>query len=307
MQVHSFHKAGYRVALIVLWLTLLILAVKLWAGWATRSLSLLADALHMFVDSLSVLLSICSIASLRQNKGLEVWGHRKREALAVLLLVAVLGFTGFSLLGVALYQLQALMHNASLLPAVQVDLPLILLLCIVIAVHLCLVLFERYESRVLEIVALRHSANHILYDVWLTIMMLFGLIGVSQGIVWLDSFMAIVLIIMLIPSVWRLLSWQLPSMLYQVVIAPEVLSQMAIKVEGVAECSQIHSKGMLGRQVLVQMYIRLHPEFVNIAHLITDRLENLLRERYGAVQATIYIKKDKPTGIKKRKNAGSGL
>lgn len=302
MQVHTFYRSGYRVSLIVLWLTLLILAVKLWAGWSTRSLSLLADALHVLVDSFSTLLSVCSIASLRQTRGLEIWGHRKRETVAVLLLVAILGFLGLSLLGVAVYQFQALMNNASLLPAIQVDLPLILLLCIVILVHLCLVLFERYESRVLEIMALRHNANHILQDMWLTILMLFGLMGVAQGIVWLDSLMAIVLIVMLVPSIWRMLSWQLPSLIYQVAIAPEVLAQMASKVEGVAECSRIHSKGVMGRQILIQMHIRLQPEFVNIAHLITDRLENLLKERYGAVQTRIYVKKAKSDRAGKKDN-----
>ena len=302
MQVHTFYRSGYRVSLIVLWLTLLILAVKLWAGWSTRSLSLLADALHVLIDSFSTLLSVYSIASLRQTRGLEIWGHRMRETVAVLILVAILGFLGLSLLGVAVYQFQALMNNASLLPAIQVDLPLILLLCIVILVHLCLVLFERYESRVLEIMALRHNANHILQDMWLTILMLFGLMGVSQGIVWLDSLMAIVLIVMLVPSIWRMLSWQLPSLIYQVAIAPEVLAQMVSKVEGVAECNHIHSKGVLGRQILIQMHIRLHPEFVNIAHLITDRLENLLRERYGAVQTRIYVKKTKPNHAKKKDN-----
>lgn len=302
MQVHTFYRSGYRVSLIVLWLTLLILAVKLWAGWSTRSLSLLADALHVLVDSFSTLLSVCSIASLRQTRGLEIWGHRKRETVAVLLLVAILGFLGLSLLGVAVYQFQALMNNASLLPAIQVDLPLILLLCIVILVHLCLVLFERYESRVLEIMALRHNANHILQDMWLTILMLFGLMGVAQGIVWLDSLMAIVLIVMLVPSIWRMLSWQLPSLIYQVAIAPEVLAQMASKVEGVAECSRIHSKGVMGRQILIQMHIRLKPEFVNIAHLITDRLENLLKERYGAVQTRIYVKKAKSDRAGKKDN-----
>jgi cation diffusion facilitator family transporter len=287
-----------------LWLTLLILAVKLWAGWATRSLSLLADSLHALVDSFSTILSICSIASLRHSRGLEVWGHRKRETVVVLLLVALLGFLGLSLLGVAVYQFQSLLQDASLLPAVQVDMPLLLLLSIVISVHICLVVFERYESRVLELTALRHNANHILQDVWLTILVLFGLVGVSQGFVWLDSLMAVVVIIMLVPSVWRILSWQLPSMLYQVVIAPDVLAQMATKVEGVAECSRIHSKGILGRQVLIQMHIRLYPEFVHIAPLVTDRLESLLRDRYGAVQTRIYVQKPKPDRAKRQTKEG---
>jgi cation diffusion facilitator family transporter len=303
-EVYNSYKAGYRVALVVLWLTVLILAVKLWAGWATRSLSLLAEALHVLVDSFSTLLSVFAIASLRHTKGQDIWGHRKRETLAVLLLVGALGFLGCTLLGVAAYQFQALMQDASLLPAIQVDAPLIWLLCVVVAIHICLVLFERYESRVLKITALRHNANHILQDVWLTILMLLGLVGVSLGYVWLDSLMAIVLLLMLVPSVWRMLNWQVPSMVYQVAIAPEVLAKLALQVEGIATCQQIRSKGVIGRHVLIQMQVSLHPEFVTIGHLITERLENLLRERYGVVQARIYVKqkidKQKPTRAKKR-------
>ncbi|WAL59672.1 cation diffusion facilitator family transporter [Thermocoleostomius sinensis] len=289
-EVQHFYKAGYRVVLVVLWLTVLILAIKLWAGWATRSLSLLTDALHVLVDSFSTLLSAFAIASLRHTKGQEIWGHRKRDTLAVLLLVGTLGFLGCTLLGVATYQFQALMHPASLLPAIQVDAPLLWLLAMVESVHICLVLFERYESRVLKIAALRHNANHVLQDIWLTILMLLGLAGVALGYVWLDSLMAIVLLLMLVPSVWRMLNWQVPSMVYQVAIAPEVLAKLVLQVEGIAACQQIRSKGVIGRYVLIQMHISLHPEFVNIGHLITERLENLLRERYGTVQVRIYVK-----------------
>ncbi len=295
VEVQNRIQAGYRVVLVILWLTLLILAVKIWAGWATRSLSLLADSLHVTVDCFSTLLSVYSIASLQQTGGRDVWGHRRREAIATLFLVALLGFLGFSLLGVSIYQFQALIHNESLLPAIQVDLPLILLLSVVVSVHICLVLYERYESRVLEISALRHNANHILGDVWLTILMLCGLVGVFLGYVWLDSLMAIVLLLMLIPSFWRVLSWQVPSMTYQMAIAPDVLAQLALKVDGVAECQQVRSRGLVGRHVFIQMHVRLHPEFVSIPHLVTERLESLLRERYGSVQARIYVKKTRRT------------
>jgi cation diffusion facilitator family transporter len=291
VEASSRSQAGYRVLLIILWLTLMILAVQVWAGWATRSLSLLADSLHVLIDSFSTLLSLFAVASLGQTAGREVWGHRKRETVAVLVLAAGLGFLGFSLLGVSAYQLQSVMQDANLLPAVQVDMPLILLLITVISIHICLVLFERYEATVLDLSVLRLNANHILNDVWLSIAMLLGLIGVFAGYLWLDSLMAIVLLVMLIPSIWRILNQQLPSMTHHMAIAPEVLAQLALQVEGVVACQEVRSRGLLGRHLLIQMHLSLHPEFMTVAHLVTERLEKLLRERYGSVQTRFYVKK----------------
>lgn len=291
VEAHRRSQAGCRVLLIVLWLTLMILAVKVWAGWATRSLSLLADSLHVLIDSFSTFLSLCTVLSLGQTSGREVWGHRRREAAAILTLVAGLGFLSFSLMGVSAYQFQALMQNTSLLPAVQVDLPLILLLTIVISIHICLVLFERYESTILDLSVLRLNANHILTDIWLTIAMLLGLVGVLAGYVWLDSLMAIVLLLMLIPSLWRVLNQQIPSMTHHMAIAPEVLAQLALQVEGIVACQEVRSRGLLGRHLLIQMHLSVHPEFMTVAHLVTERLEKLLRERYGSVQTRFYVRK----------------
>ncbi|NJO43560.1 MAG: cation diffusion facilitator family transporter [Cyanobacteria bacterium CRU_2_1] len=289
IEAQSRYQASYRILFVTLWLTLLILAVKVWAGLATRSLSLLVDSLHTLVDSFSTLLSLMTVSSLHQTSGWDIRGHRKRDAVMVLLVVAFLGFAGFSLLSGAVYQLLVLIRDPSRLPTIDINLPLITLLTVVVAIHVCLVLFERYEGRVLASSPLRHNANHILQDVWLTILMLLGLIGVSLGLVWLDSLMTLGLLVMLLFSVWQVLSRQLPSLLCQMAIAPEAIAQIAVQVEGVSECRQIRSQGVIGRHIFVQMHLRLHPEFMNAAHLITERLENILRERYGSVQTKISV------------------
>jgi divalent metal cation (Fe/Co/Zn/Cd) transporter len=231
------------------------------------------------------------VSSLKQAGGYEIWGHRKRETAIVLILVAALGFLGFSLLGASVYQFQALMQDSTLLPTIQVDLPLLLLLITVISIHICLVLFERYEATVLDLSVLRLNANHILSDIWLSIALLLGLVGVWMGYLWLDSFMAIVLLLMLIPSVWRVLAQQVPSMTHHMAIAPEVLAQLALQVEGVMSCQAVRSRGLLGRHLVIQMHLSLHPEFMTMTHLVTERLEKLLRERYGSVQTRFYIRK----------------
>ncbi|NJR66043.1 MAG: cation transporter [Leptolyngbyaceae cyanobacterium CRU_2_3] len=284
------YRASYQVLFVTLWLTLLVLAVKFWASWTTRSLSLAADLLHTLLDCFSIILSVDATDTLRRNLSQELRTHTKHHTAVVLLFVAVLGFMGSLLLAVCGFHLQAMLTNPLGISNLQVNPPLILLLGLVVGVHLCLVLFERYESTLLGNPALRHNANHILQNIWLTILMLMGLVGSSRGYTWLDPLMAIFLTLMLIPSLWRILSCQLPSLTYQMAIAPEILHQIAIQLEGVSDCYEVRSQGVLGRQISIQMYLLMHPEFMGVAHLIGERLENILRERYGVVRAKIYVR-----------------
>jgi len=288
--VHGQYRASYQVLFFTLWLTLLVLAVKFWAGWTTRSLSILADFLHTTLDCFSILLSLAATTSMRQVSGQELRTHRQQHTIAVLLLVAFLGFIGFTILAICLVNAGDFLNHSAATSVLKVDLPLVLLLSAVVAVHVCLVLFQRYESSTLGNPTLRDSASHILRDAWLTGLMLAGLVGVSQGYLWLDPLLTVFLTLMLAPSLWRILNRQMPSLVYQVAIAPETLAQIASQVEGVSDCPRVHSQGVIGHQLFIRMYLLLHPEFMSVAHLIGERLENILRERYGAVSAKIYVK-----------------
>ena len=289
--VQGQYRASYQVLFLTLWLTLLVLAVKFWAGWTSRSLSILADFLHTLLDCFSILLSLSTTTSRQQvgQSGRALRTHRQQHTVAVLLLVAFLGFIGFTMLAICLFHFSDFLASSTEAPDLKVDLPLVLLLSAVVAVHICLVLFERYESSALRNPTLRHSANYILRGMWLTGLMLAGLVGVSQGYLWLDPLMTIFLTLMLAPSLWRILNQQLPSLLHQMAIAPETLAQIAAQVEGVSDCPKVYSQGVIGDQLFIRMYLLLHPEFMSVAHLIGERLENVLRERYGAA-TKIYVK-----------------
>lgn len=291
-EAHHRRRAIYQVLFATLWLTLLVLAVKVWAGWATRSLSLLAESLHTLIDSFSILLSLTAVAS-PYRVSWEIWSHDRRKTAGVLLLVAFLGYAGLSLLGSAVQRLEFITHsNMEAATSPQISLPLIQLLGVVIAINLCMTVFERYESRVLDSAALRLNANHMLRDAWLTLLVLVGLVGVWQGYIWLDPLMAIVLVLMSVKSGWRVLNWQIPLMVKQVAIAPEALAQIATQVEGVTHCTRIRSQGIVGRHVLVELHLVLHPEFLGSSRPIAERVEGAIRERYGPVQAIIYVKGD---------------
>ncbi|NJL36992.1 MAG: cation diffusion facilitator family transporter [Leptolyngbyaceae cyanobacterium SM1_4_3] len=292
-EARNRRRASYQVLFATLWLTLLVLAVKLWAGWATRSLSLLAESLHTLIDSFSIVLSLSAIASSYRTAGREIWTHDKRETAGVLLLASFLGFSGFSLLVLSVQQLDVVTQGLESQFPVQISMPLIQLLVVVVAINLCMVWFQRYEARLLENQALQINANHVLKDAWLTVLVCVGLVGVWRGYVWIDPLLAIALVLMSIRSYWRMLNWQLPWLVRQVAIAPEALAQIARQVEGVTHCERIRSKGLVGRQVLVEMSLALHPEFMSAARSIAERVEAAIRERYGAVKVVIYIEGDR--------------
>ncbi len=292
-EVQGRRRASRQVLLASLWLTLLVLALKVWIGWATQALSLIAESLHTLIDSFSTLLSLVTVSS-RYSSGRDGWGHGRLESALSFLLVAFLGFASFSLLLVSIQQLEAIATNSPEVLPVRINLPLIQLLGVVMAINFCLASFELYEARVLESPALRFSANHLFQDSWLMILVLAGLIGVWRGYVWLDPILAIVMILTAIASFWRVVNWQLPSLMRQIAIAPEALAQTIHQVDGITHCYAIRSRGIVGRLVFVEMRLILHPEYMGVAQSIAERVERAIRDKYGPAKVVIYIDSDQP-------------
>ncbi len=291
-EVRNPRGVSRQVLFVTLWLTLLVLAVKVWAGWATRSLSLLAEALHTVIDSFSTVLSLMAVSAPHRVSGREIWGHGRLETTLALLLSAVLGFACFNLLGLSVQQLGTTQDLTLLLP-VRMSLPLIGLLTIVFLASLGLASFQKRLAKTLESTALRVNANQILQDAWLTLVVLIGLIGIWKGYRWLDPLMAIGMVLTAVISSWRVLNWQLPLMVRQTAIAPEAISQLVKQVQGIVTCYQIRSRGIVGRQVLIEMRLVLHPEFIGASQWIMEQIEATIREHYGPVQVWMEIDDDR--------------
>lgn len=286
--VQDRRRAGRQVLLASLWLTLLILAVKVWICSATQSLSLAATALNTLLAGFNILLSIIALTS-PQVGGRQVAGHSKLEAVMALLLVAFLGFTCLSLTTIALQQLQAVAADPQVLLPVRVSLPLLQLLGLVMAANFCLAWFERYQAKILDHLSLRFTASYLFRDAGMTAIVWLGLLGFWKGYAWLDGLLALGMALLAIAGCWQVLNWQLPSLLRQIAIAPEALAQTVHQVEGITHCYAIQSRGIVGRLVFVEMHLILHPECISIARSIAERVERAIRERYGPAKVVIYI------------------
>ncbi|MGD1852955.1 MAG: cation diffusion facilitator family transporter [Leptolyngbyaceae cyanobacterium] len=282
----------YRLLLMMLWANLVILTIEVTAGWASQSVCLLAESLHTVIDVFSTALSLTAVASPQRPLGREIWGHGRGEVGGALILAAILGFFGISILMVALGQFEAALQGApSPFPA-EVTVALMQLMAAMVAIALTLALLVSYQGRYLPSMAVKLTPQHVLRDGWLSMAMLLGLVGMWRGYLWLDPLVAIALIVLTLHSFWHVLNTQLPMLLRPTAIAPEAIAQVVTTVEGVTRCNRIRSRGMVGRQVWIELYLAVHPEFLTMARTIGERVESALRQHYGPVNAQIWVEQD---------------
>ncbi|MGB3299941.1 MAG: cation transporter, partial [Phormidesmis sp.] len=168
-------RVSYRLLITVLWATLLAFAIELSAGWISHSLCLLAESLHTLIDVFSALLGLVAVASPQRTLGKEIWGYGRGEAAGALMLSAALGFAGISIVIIAFSQLdEAFFETTRGAFQVAVTGPLLVLVGVMVSLVMAATGTALYQSKHINSLALRLTAQHIVKDVWLTGLTLVG-------------------------------------------------------------------------------------------------------------------------------------
>ncbi len=280
-----------KVLIITLLLNLFVMGLKAVVGFWTGSLSLQADALHSVTDSANNVLGlIASRFSSPQPDRDHPYGHQKFEAVGALGIAAFLGIACFEIFQGAI---ERLFHS---LTPVNISAPELWLLLIVLGVNIFVTFYERSVGKRVGSAILIADAQHTMSDVWVTITVLIGLIGVWQARVlnlpqlqWLDVFLAFPVALLVFHSGWKVLKENLPWLVDEMAIAPEEIQKLAMQVPGVMNCHDIASRGLVGRQVFIEMHMIVDAKEVETAHQITENVEALLGERFGPVRVLIHV------------------
>lgn len=284
----------YRLLLTWLWLILMVLGVEAIAGWMTQSLLILAEALHTFIDAFSIVLSLMAVSDSHRTLGREVWGHGRTEVAGTLGVVSFLGFTGLSLIFAALQQATNAFSGQLTPFPVSIDRPMVYLMAAMVALSLLVALYAYTRSRTLDSLTLTFSTYHVLGDAWLSATAMAGIIAIWQQQYWVDACLAVLLTAFSVRSLWQVLHEQLPTLLRPMAIAPEAIAHVVNQVEGVTRCMRIRSRGLVGRQVWIELHLALHPEFLGVAHIVGERVEAALRLQYGPLRTQIWVEEAMP-------------
>ncbi|PLZ95017.1 cation-efflux pump [Fischerella thermalis CCMEE 5273] len=273
-----------KVLIITLLLNIFVMLLKAVVGKLTGSLSLLADALHSVTDSANNILGlIASRFSSPQPDREHPYGHLKFEAVGALGIAAFLGIACFEILQGAV---ERILNGGE---PVRISAPELWLLLVVLGVNIFVTFYERRVGVKVGSPILIADAKHTMSDVWVTISVIGGLIGVWLGYQWLDVALAFPVALLVFWSGWTVLKENLPWLVDQIAIAPEVIHAIALSVPGVINCHDIASRGVVGRQVFMEMHLIVDAEDVETAHRITEEVERRLEERFRPVRIVIHV------------------
>lgn len=274
-----------RVLIITLILNLTVVVLKAIVGVLTGSLSLLADAIHSVTDSINNVLGLATnqLASPTPDRD-HPYGHQKFEALGALGIAAFLGIACFEILKGVVDRL------ISSSKPVSISANELWLLLIVLGVNIFVAFYERSVGRGVDSPILIADARHTMSDIWITMVVLGGLIGIwVWDIQWVDMVLAIPVAVLVIYSAWEVLKENLPWLVDEVAIAPEAIHSLVMTVPGVINCHNIASRGVVGRQVFIEMHLIVDAVDVATAHAITEKVEMILEDRYHPARVNIHI------------------
>ncbi|MEP0799563.1 cation diffusion facilitator family transporter [Funiculus sociatus] len=273
-----------KVLIITLLLNLFVMGLKAVVGTWTGSLSLLADALHSVTDSANNVLGlVASQFSSPQPDRDHPYGHQKFEAVGALGIAAFLGIACFEILRGAI---ERIIKGGG--DPVKISPSELWLLLIVLGVNIFVTFYERHVGQRVGSPILIADAQHTMSDVWVTITVLGGLIGVWQGIQWLDIVLAFPVALLVFWSGWNVLKDNLPWLVDEMAIAPEAIHAIVMQVPGVINCHEIASRGVVGRQAFIEMHLIVDAIDVETAHRITEEVEKRLQERFNPVRILIH-------------------
>ncbi|MEH1789138.1 cation diffusion facilitator family transporter [Nostoc sp.] len=274
-----------KVLIITLLLNLFVLGLKALVGYWTGSLSLLADALHSVTDSANNVLGlVASKFSSPQPDREHPYGHHKFEAVGALGIASFLGIACFEILQGAI---ERILKGGG--EPVRISPPELWLLLIVLGVNIFVAFYERAVGKRVGSSILIADATHTMSDIWVTISVIAGLIGVWLGYQWMDLVLAFPVALLVFWSGWSVLQENLPGLVDQMAIAPEAIHAIATSVPGVINCHAIASRGVLGRQVFIEMHLIVDAADVETAHHITEEVESRLEERFRPVRILIHV------------------
>ncbi|MCD8486214.1 MAG: cation diffusion facilitator family transporter [Desertifilum sp.] len=274
-----------RVLFLTLGLNLIVMGIKLGVGWQTGALSLIADALHSITDSANNILGLIAthFASPQPDRE-HPYGHQKFDAIGALGIAAFLGIACFEILSSAVERLLQTEREP-----VNISASGLWILLVVLGINIFVAFYERHVGQKVGSQILIADAKHTMSDVWVTIVVIAGLIGVWLGYQWLDIALAFPVALLVFWSGWEVIKSNLPWLVDRMAIAPEAIHEIVLQVPGVLNCHSIASRGIVGRQAFIEMHLVVGVPDVETSHKITEEIEARLTQKYHPVRILIHV------------------
>jgi cation diffusion facilitator family transporter len=165
-----------------------------------------------------------------------------------------------------------------------------MVMAITIAINLGTSLYEAYRGRQLKSELLLADAVHTRSDVWVSLSVIAGLIGVKLGWGWLDAGIGVVIAGIIGWSAWRILHQAAQVLMDRAILPEGDIEQVALALPGVESVERIRSRGRLDETYL-DLHVRVKPQTpIDQAHSIAHAVQHQLKQTFPqTADVTIHI------------------
>lgn len=261
--------------------------LKFVAWWLSGSVSLLSDAMESFVNLAGAVFALVMLKIAAEPPDAEhPWGHNKAEYFSS-------GFEG-SLIFVAA---AAILWTA--IPRLFAPQPLeqlgigLWFSAASTAINFVTALVLRRAGKRLHSVVLEADSAHLMTDVWTSVGVVGGLIGVMlSNWLWLDAVIAILVALHILSEGWKLMHGAVGGLMDHAMDADEILQIKQI-LRSYADRS-VHYRHLLTRRSGTQRFAHVDilvpgDWSVEIAHTLLDEIEARIAAEVKGTQTTTHL------------------
>jgi len=266
---------------------LITITLKTLAWYLTDSVGLLADAMESFVNLASAIFGLIMVTvAMRPADEEHPYGHHKAEYFSS-------GFEGVLIVGAALAIIWAAGHRLfDPQPLQQVGWGLALsVVSSALNGFLAWVMFAAAKQH--RSIALEADAKHLVTDVWTSVGVVVGIIGVAlTGWLWLDALVAIGVAINIMWEGYQLI-WRSSQGLMDEAVEPEVLAEIHKSLEGFAHHTirfDHLTTRRAGQRLFVDMHMHMPASWtLGRAAAVRTSVEQALMSAVPGLRASIQL------------------
>lgn len=282
-------KAVRFVLLYTMLLNLVATSAKIVVGYATGSLSIIADGFDSLFDSVSNVMGLIAIYLARRPPDVDhPYGHRRYEIIMTLATSVLLFFTCFQLLNSAY---QRLLHP--IMP--DINIWSFSSLMVSIAVHAYVTFYEERRGKQLRSEFLIADALHTRADIFVSLGVIGGLIVVRMGYPIADTLLAIMIALFIAKLGIDIIRTSTRILTDAVAIDAHKIAQIVQQIPGVESYHHIRSRGQED-DIHLDLHIRVAPNMPlaqahEVAHQVQRKLQQTLT---GVRDVIIHIEPQSP-------------
>ncbi|MGQ9896982.1 MAG: cation diffusion facilitator family transporter [Acidobacteriota bacterium] len=263
---------------------LIVVVAKALAGWWAGSLAVLSDALHSLTDAANNLVGIWLIQAAAKPPDREhPYGHAKLEPIGAFVVSAVMGLVAYEIGREALLRLWA----GTTMPLALTPLTFAVMLG-TLAINLLVVWYEQRAGQQFSSSFLLADAQHTLSDVYVTVGVLVGLVGMWLGWTWLDPVVSLVVVAAVGWGAYYVLVTAINELMDTAAVDNEQLIALARQHPDVVDVCHVRSRGR-GAYGFAELTLVFRHDDLRRAHATSDLLEAQIRQMYGLAHVTIHF------------------